>query len=110
MMMNELLILHGYKPAGTCNCDGFRTHKYNRDEYQVRWRKGGYKFMVRKNGMRLTNWKPVTEAAEVFDMIHPQANIYITPKQPEYVAPKKEKPRKTNPAEQKEVGTDRGEI
>lgn len=106
--MNELLIKHGYKAAGTCNCDGFRTHKYNKDEYQVRWRKGGYKFQVRKSGMRLTNWKPITEAADLLDQLHP--NVFLSTKKPEDAILPKEKVLKSNTREKEKVGDAGGEI
>lgn len=59
--MKELLALHGFTYHSSCSCDGHRTEKYRKPEYEVKIRPKQNRFRIRKNGSWLMQWTNITE-------------------------------------------------
>lgn len=68
--MLEILNKYGYKPAGSCNCNGVFTLKYKNGDYLLKWRKSRYKFMVFEKGLSITSWLEVKELETKLNEIH----------------------------------------
>lgn len=57
--MRQLLESLGYKFTGTCNCDGYLTHKYKNGDYKIKWRIQRAQFKILKHGITVTNWESI---------------------------------------------------
>lgn len=56
-MTIELLQTHGFKPAGTCRCDGYFTLKFRKGTYELKWRKSRYTFKIMEHNNTLHGWQ-----------------------------------------------------
>lgn len=72
MSIKELMSFYDYRHSGSCSCDGYLTEKYNKGEYQFRWRKNKYLFKVMKNRIDLIKWTSVQEAENYLKTLHAQ--------------------------------------
>lgn len=68
--IREIMTLHGYRFKSQCNCDGYKTEKYRKDDYEFRWRVNAYKFSVKLDGRTIKSWTSVKEAEEYLNKIH----------------------------------------
>lgn len=70
--VTDLLNRFGYIYEGSCNCDGFKTLKYRKGNYQFRLRANKGSFKIKHYGVTKTTWKPVEKAEELLNTIHAQ--------------------------------------
>lgn len=70
--IRELLQQHGYEPKGSCYCDGHETLKYKKENYELRWRKGQYRFQITKGRAMLKSWTKLIELEETLKLLHVQ--------------------------------------
>lgn len=68
--IKELMTLYGYRFHSTCNCNGTKTMKYRKGEYEFRWRVNQYKFRVSKDGMVIKSWTSAKEAEGYLQELH----------------------------------------
>jgi hypothetical protein len=56
------LAQYGFTYTGSCNCGGSHTEKYRSGQYDLRVRK--FSFKVKKNGITIASWKPISKLIE----------------------------------------------
>lgn len=66
-MTIELLTKHGFKPAGSCRCDGYYTLKYRKGMYEFKWRKSRYTFKIMEQHSTMYEWQPLANLEKVLN-------------------------------------------
>jgi hypothetical protein len=49
----------GFRPSGSCRCDGYFTLKFRKGVYEIKWRKAKYTFKIMEQNSTLHNWQPL---------------------------------------------------
>ncbi|MBA3830087.1 MAG: hypothetical protein H0X33_14190 [Taibaiella sp.] len=54
--MPDLAVDYGFTWVRKCNCGGGPADVYKKGEYELKWRKGGYKAMLTLRGTTVYGW------------------------------------------------------
>ena len=72
MTISDLLQAHGFRPAGTCRCDGYFTLKFRKGIHEVKWRKSRYTFKVMEYSSTLHNWQTLENLQNILNELDTQ--------------------------------------
>jgi hypothetical protein len=70
LSISELMQKYGYTRSYVCHCDGYETHVYNKDNYELRWRKFKHVFRINQGSLLLKAWAPIKQLTEALKNIH----------------------------------------